>query len=157
MSDSPFYYVRDTGSRVAHHWDYEGDLPDQALCGEPFTGEIVYEGEERPRAVCRACQDLTGPHEIRWWKARAASFEPEMNRLLAHIAALKDQLRRNREQTTAQAREIGRLRKQLKRAQQHATAPKPKRKQRGQSASGHRQPPPIRVVSGGAPGLGKRR
>ena len=49
------WYVRDTGSQSAHLLDYQCSTDDHALCGRAF-GEIQWQGDQRPRAVCRACR-----------------------------------------------------------------------------------------------------
>lgn len=98
----PLYYVRDKGSRVAHHWDYEGDRNDRALCGQDYVGEIVFEGFNRPARVCRACQDLAPHFEAKWWRQKAIDaankrdevqrqkdlLTRDINRMRGHIAKL---------------------------------------------------------------------
>src|SRR4051794_36869899 len=73
----PFYFVRDKSSSVAHHWDYERGRSDHALCGCPYM-EPKWEGAERPRAVCRACQSRLLTYEARWWKAQAQKLRDEL-------------------------------------------------------------------------------
>jgi len=76
------WYVRDKGSRAAHQLDFERETLDHALCGRPFS-DIVTQGEDRPRAVCRACQERLDCHGKRWWQQQAATAQQ------ARIAAEK--------------------------------------------------------------------
>lgn len=161
----PYYYVRLKGSRIAHHWDYAKSRTDHALCGEPYF-EVTWEGEERPRSVCRDCQALLPPHEARWWRQRAEVAERELEaiRLELQLARghLKDLEHKNRALARlATEREIASQRRRRQEAQQQGRAGKKtaKRKPARNTAkkSPHRKPPRIQVVSGGAPGLGKRR
>jgi hypothetical protein len=70
MDEALHWFVRDRGSRTAHHLDYESAGYDHALCGHPF-GEILWEGEERPRSVCRRCQERMPAHGAVQWEKRA--------------------------------------------------------------------------------------
>jgi hypothetical protein len=86
--DPLYYYVRDKGSAVAHHWDYLRSRTDYALCGHPYQAP-VWEGEDRPRAVCRACQELLPPHEARWWRTKAEALQAELESLRLDTEALR--------------------------------------------------------------------
>lgn len=154
MEQSPFYYVRDTASRVAHHWDYEGDNRFKALCGHRYTGDIAWHGEERPERVCRPRQERLPVYEARWW--RSAAHQADNERAIARyhldlaekkVRTLEEQLKRSRDRPAAgdsrkdviiedQREEIARLtikcdnqRRQLKQVQaalanRNRTAPK---------------------------------
>lgn len=162
VADGPFYYVRDAGSRAAHHWDYERDRTDHSLCGKPYVDPIAYEGHERPRTVCRACQALTGPHESRWWRERAEALLEEVASLKNATSSLRAELQRVRTHADNQRRQLAQLQKSSGGAKT-ANAPRTKAKSKKTkpktpkaAAPTYRQPR-IRIVSGGAPGLGKRR
>ena len=64
------WVVKDRWSRSAHLLDYEIAAGDTALCGRPF-GEIAWQVGERPRSVCRQCQERSPAHEAREWQRRA--------------------------------------------------------------------------------------
>jgi len=105
MSGDPlYYYVRDKGSAVAHHWDYLRSRSDHALCGHPYEAP-VWEGEDRPRAVCRACQALLPAHEAGWWRRKAEaiqsefdSLRPETDDLRKRVAELEKHIDNQRSQ-----------------------------------------------------------
>ena len=162
VADGPFYYVRDAGSRAAHHWDYERDRSDHSLCGKPYVDPIAYEGEERPRAVCRACQGLAGTHETRWWKERAQALLEEVASLKDATSSLRAELQRVRTHAENQRRQLAQLQKSSGSAKP-ANAPRAKAKAKKtnpktpKSAAPTYRQPRIRIVSGGAPGLGERR
>jgi hypothetical protein len=91
-----YYYVRDTSSKAAHHWDYLRNRSSRALCGHEYVGPIAYEGPDRPRSVCRACQAALPTYGERWWRDVAKStqtqldeIESENKRLKADIKQLK--------------------------------------------------------------------
>ena len=196
--DQLYYYVRDRGSSYAHHWDYARSRSDHALCGQPYGGP-VWEGEARPKSVCRACQALLAPHEASWWRTKAeallaetVSFEAQVDELRERVAELEELVARQRVHlrqlnTKVQSQPPGR-------GDGHVTSSgslkRPKSKRRRQARSGGtgapdnsreaitrrlqnqsgplaaaeiptswRRPPgrSVRVVSGGLPGLGKRR
>ena len=86
--DPLYYYVRDRGSAVAHHRDYLGSRIDHALCGHPYRAP-VWEGEDRPRAVCRACQALLPRHEAQWWRTKADAFQVELESLRLETEGLR--------------------------------------------------------------------
>ena len=169
MSDGPFYYVRSTGSRVAHHWDYRRDRSTHALCGHPY-GEILYEGPVRPRAVCSDCQAAAAPYELRFYRARAKDLETELEAATAELVDVRRSRDENREslrRLQAQLRQLQSAHERLKsrtkasaatgstkRGSKGAASP---RKRRAGVADAPYKVPRIRVVSGGAPGLGKRR
>lgn len=102
----PYYFVRDKGSRITHHWDYARERATQALCGHQYEGEIVYEGTKRPGAVCRECQELIPPFVAQWWseiaedlalecavlRARCADAERELQVSRTHIEKLTYQV-----------------------------------------------------------------
>lgn len=73
MESPPYWYVRDTVSRAAHHWDYLRDNRFRSLCGHRYTGEIKWHGGTRPRRVCRACQHRLPIFEATWWQAQATA------------------------------------------------------------------------------------
>lgn len=92
VPDEPLHwFVRDRGSSAAHHLDYEAPLSDHALCGHGFA-EIVWEGPDRPRAVCRRCQAAMPSHEAKWWKAMAERQEAEQNSAISTIRLLQSEL-----------------------------------------------------------------
>src|SRR6478609_1048958 len=98
MSEDPlYYYVRDKGSAVAHHWDYLRSRTDHALCGHAYQG-AVWEGEDRPRAVCRACQALLPSHEARWWRAKAEALMEEVELLGLEAERLRQEITNQRGQ-----------------------------------------------------------
>lgn len=68
MDSSPYFYSRDSVSRAAHHWDYRYDRSTHALCGHEFTGAIVWEGSDRPKLVCRKCQEVLPQWEGHIWR-----------------------------------------------------------------------------------------
>lgn len=113
MSDDPLhYYVRDKGSAIAHHWDYVRSRKDHALCGHPYRSP-VWEGEDRPRAVCRACQALLPPHEARWWRTRAQAALAELESLsleTEHLRARVAELEQRVENQRRQLRQLNRRR-----------------------------------------------
>ena len=73
MDEPLHWFVRDRGSRAAHHLDYAAPRGDRALCGHGFA-EILWEGAQRPRAVCRPCQEAMPSHEA---SGKAAGQSPE--------------------------------------------------------------------------------
>lgn len=107
-ADSPYYYVRDKGSRVAHHWDYARDRTDHALCGYAYQ-EPVWEGTVRPRAVCRACQELLPAHEVRWWRQKAETLQAELDSLTQETDALTARVGELENHVAHQRRELSRL------------------------------------------------
>ena len=169
MSGDPLhYYVRDKGSAFAHHWDYARSRPDHALCGYPYQSP-VWEGEARPRAVCRACQALLAPHEARWWRKKAEALQAEVEALTIRIAVLKQgaavqrkEMRRrkanppkskviqpdNSKPDNSKEAVARRVRETSPNLMSAADIPS-----RWPRPSGRN----VRVVSGGLPGLGQRR
>lgn len=92
MSGDPLdCYVRDKGSAVAHHWDYLRLRADHALCGHPFVAP-VWEGEDRPRAVCRASQGLLPAHEADWWRRKAEAIQSQPASLRPETDALRERV-----------------------------------------------------------------
>lgn len=167
VSEPLFFYVRDKGSRVAHHFDYRRSRRGYALCGHAYLDEIVWEGEQRPRAVCRACQALVGPYELRWWRSRAEDLGRQLSDLDGSHRELVRRYDELKQHAENQRRELARYQRKLtatagegrpKAAEQTSrkSAQSP-RLQNVKKRRRTRQPPPIVVVSGGLPGLGKRR
>lgn len=156
MSDTLFYYVRDTGSRVAHHWDYTRNRTDHALCGHPYSGTNPWESTERPRALCLACQALTGPRELSWLKSAVERMKDEHRQLTERCQAQELELRNLRRKTENQRVRLIAQDAALATARRLASATAPKVPKSSTTVT-NRQPPRIRVVSGGLPGLGKRR
>lgn len=120
MSDDPlYYYVRDKGSAIAHHWDYLRGRNDHALCGHPYRG-ATWEGEDRPRSVCRACQAMLPAHEARWWKARAEVLQDELDFLVSEAQGLRAEivkLKKHAENQRQQLRQLNATRGQKPLAQ----------------------------------------
>ncbi|WP_131811356.1 hypothetical protein [Mycolicibacterium monacense] len=182
--EPPFFYVRERSWPAAHHWDYLRDRSDHALCGHGYEDPITLGEIPRPKAVCRRCQALLPIYEAKWWReqAEAAVKEADANRAqsveLAEQAELhhraadraaeeRDALQakydalvvhadnqRQKLRELQEARRRAKLQKgsaaahQSPRVSPRITAPVKKKRSR--------QPPPIRVVRGGLPGLGKR-
>jgi hypothetical protein len=84
--EPPFYFVRDKGSRVAHHWDYDRDRKTRALCGHQYEDEIVFEGTKRPNSVCRECSEVLPRFESRWWRETAQKSFDQCARLQERCA-----------------------------------------------------------------------
>lgn len=153
MADSPYFYARDLVSRAAHHWDYRRKRETHALCGHEFIETIVWEGSERPRAVCRKCQDLLPQYEAELWRQWAqeqVSIERERYekmdvRYASRIDRLEEKLWRARNDLV-EARNRLQSERQKQRAQKKA---KPDQQSRPRL-------PPVRVVSGGLPGSSRR-
>jgi len=199
MSGDPLYYfVRDKGSPVAHHWDYVRSRADHALCGHPYQAP-VWEGEDRPRAVCRACQALLPPHEARWWRTRAEALQKESESMRLEAEGLRTRLAELERQVAIQRSQLRQLNAKLggqargrgggshaaagvmsKRTAKPGAKKKAKRTRKPDNSreavnsrlreesglmsaanisSGWKGPTgrSVRVVSGGLPGLGKRR
>ena len=185
MLQPPYYFVRDKSSRVAHHWDYLRSRDDHALCGSIYRVAIAWHGEQRPRAVCRECQARVPEFDAQWWRDLAESRDSEIEHLnqlvhqlksevsetddlktrvaslVSENEALKDRVDNQRRALAGlnKARVPGQSAPSTKKKSQ-TSIPKPKAKKVQQSTKakpGHRQPPPIRIVSGGLPGLGSRR
>src|SRR4051812_3931247 len=66
------WFVKDAASRVAHVLDYRCDAADTALCGHAFA-DIQWQGEERPRSVCRMCQEAMPGQSASEWERRAVA------------------------------------------------------------------------------------
>jgi hypothetical protein len=131
MCEAPsyYYFVRDKGASVAHHWDYQHSRPDHALCGIPFQGP-VWEGEVPPRSVCRACQALLAPHDARWWRDRAKRLESDATKHAAErhdSAAVRSSVFRLETLVAFQEKQIAELKARLR-------APNPQATGRGASA-----------------------
>lgn len=177
MSEDPLhYYVRDAGSRVAHHWDYTRDRSDRALCGHHYA-RPVWEGTDRPRWVCRACQDLVAPHEARWWRQRAEDLQIEVNGLNARVQDLQKRLNRLGNELSEQRRVVKDLKRRLKQlsttSRKGSTPTAPDNSQEAVAtrlkaltgplsaanvSSTWRTPAGrVRIVPGGLPGHGKKR
>lgn len=145
------WYVRDDGSRVAHHLDYSSPELDHALCGHPFN-EILSQCAERPRAVCSNCQDLMDRHDATWW-------EQEAGRRADGLAALRDE--KEKVETDLRSR-LGAARAQVNRLGDQVAKLRAKalRDEAKLVAARAKLPPQSKrpsVVSGGLPSMGKRR
>src|SRR5271166_6088288 len=99
-----FYYVRDTSSKAAHHWDYFGNRDSRALCGHRYEGGIAYEGPDRPRSVCRACQAALPGFEAHWWRSAAEAADRERTQLLSRLARVEGETQRLAEELAQQQR-----------------------------------------------------
>ncbi len=166
--EPPFYYVRDKGSRVAHHWDYDQDRSWRALCGHSYTDAIAWQGETRPSRVCRACQELLPLYEVRWWKQTAEETSAQCRHLAEELATARGRINQLQTKVDNQRRTLRRLQTPKAKQQKQGGPPPAKRDSRGFDPSlmqpdvagrksraskvGNR----FQVVSGGAPGLGKR-
>ncbi|EFG78005.1 hypothetical protein HMPREF0591_2074 [Mycobacterium parascrofulaceum ATCC BAA-614] len=180
-----YHYVRDK-SAVAHHWDYLRDRHDHALCGHGYKDPVDLKGASRPRAVCRACQALLPQAEAQWWQKAAKEGAEQLKSLSADYAKLwadyedlsadnqyawseYEKLWSEYEKLWAQCEKIEahadnqrrEIRALLEKIRQSSTD---RTRQNGPlsprvgapSKKRPRKPPPIRVVSGGLPGSGKR-
>lgn len=98
--EPPFYYVRDSASPVAHHWDYLRDRRATALCGQQYLDEIRWEGTERPAKVCRRCQDVLPRFEAVWWRKAARRAQAHRERLEATTKHLERELASLKRQVT---------------------------------------------------------
>ena len=181
MPEAPsyYYFVRDKGASVAHHWDYQHSRPDHSLCGAPFQGP-VWEGEIRPRSVCRACQALLAPHDARWWRDRAERLEAEAAERAAAegqvSAAFRTSVFRLERLVAFQEKQIAELKARLRgpaaRTGGDGNSPNNSRQALDERIKKVEQGGPLaagpgsagkpltyggRKVSGGHPGLGKRR
>ncbi|WP_133058792.1 hypothetical protein, partial [Mycolicibacterium peregrinum] len=96
--EPPFYFVRDSASRVAHHWDYLRNRTATALCGHDYRGEIRWEGDARPAKVCRSCQDVLPQFEAKWWRQGARRIEIHRDRLEKRNAEIENELTQLRRQ-----------------------------------------------------------
>jgi hypothetical protein len=112
LGDPPYYYVRDKGSAVAHHWDYLRSRTDHALCGHPYQG-ATWEGEDRPRAVCRACQAVLPRFDARWWRSRAEALQTEGASSQRQSEDLRKQISLLEKRITDQQNELRRLNQDL--------------------------------------------
>jgi len=113
-------YVKDRAA-AAHIWDYIRNRPDHALCGHPYTDPVVLEESGRPRAVCRACQELSPRAEATLWRAEAEEleeFSATYERLYEDLWKQYEELHRNFENLSRhsenQRAEIRNLRSKLK-------------------------------------------
>ena len=155
--EPPYFYVREKSAATAHHWDYLRDRANTALCGHGYVDPITLGEVARPRSVCRACQARLSEWEAKWWRQRADEISEELGVLRRAYDELAIKVDNQRRQLR-NPQEARRNRKSDK------AGPSPQKTQRlsprvSQSAKKERirQPPPIRVVSGGLPGLGYRR
>lgn len=164
----PLYFVRDSASRVAHHWDYSQDRPWRALCGHRYSGEIRWEGRTRPSRVCRNCQDLLSQYAETWWRQSATQLASRVRELEDAKENTDARIRKLLLKIDNQRKTLHRL--QAARSTQRTPAPKKPRDQKTQfdpslmqpGTSGKRMRPAragnrFHVVSGGAPGLGNHR
>lgn len=94
--DELHWFVRDRGSKAAHHFDYSAPLPDRALCGHRFN-EVLWEDEERPTRVCTRCQARMPSHEADWWRTRAEREHKLRRAAHARILGLESELRQARD------------------------------------------------------------
>ncbi len=174
------WYVRDRGSRSAHHLDSEREALDHGLCGRPFD-EILWQGAERPRAVCRACQAHLEAYEKRWWQ-RVAAAEHARRTALEEAQSRSDEQRRSLEQKIENQRlalkGFNERVRSAKPSNLKPPRPTPSSGKRSKRSLAHDLPrltkqtrsrtseswlpegyklPTIRVVPGGLPGHGKGR
>ena len=110
--EPPFYYVRDSVSKAAHHWDYFHDRHSHGLCGHAFEGSIAYEGPKRPSKVCRRCQDALPAYEARWWRETAETAAHEQENLAARLEKAERQAEVLRVQAEQQIQAIAAYLKQ---------------------------------------------
>ena len=103
----PFYFVRDKGSRVAHHWDYQCNRRSRALCGYYYVDEIVSEGYTPPSRVCRACQDVLPRFEAKWWREAAQQSESRRKHLEDRCATADRELKQLRKEVSHLTYELG--------------------------------------------------
>lgn len=113
--EPPYYFVRDRGSRTAHHWDYERDRSTRALCGHEYEDEIIFEGPERPSRVCRACTEELPRFEARWWRDEAI-------KTAAHCAQLQERWANAHRDVQVSRTQIEKLTYQLGRAEERIGA-----------------------------------
>ncbi|KRA37875.1 hypothetical protein ASD81_04110 [Nocardioides sp. Root614] len=102
------------------------------------------------------------PHEARWWKERADGLLEEVASLADSAIALRAELQRVRTHADNQRRQLAELQKSAGRVKNGSQPrPKPAAKKPKPKAAKAAQPKyrqqRIHIVSGGAPGLGKRR
>lgn len=149
----PYFYVREKSSTAAHHWDYLRDRADSALCGHGYVDPITLGEVPRPKSVCRACQARLPEWEAKWWRQQAEGSSEK----LADLQKKYDGLAVHADNQQRQLRNLQEAKRQKKvQAPQKPTRLSPRVSQPGKKKRS-RQPPPIRVVSGGLPGLGYRR
>jgi hypothetical protein len=103
----PYYFVRDKGSRVAHHWDYERDRTNHALCGHEYEGEILFEGGMQPSRVCRACQEALPRFEAKWWRGVAQKLASRSTSLEQRCATAERNLKQSRSQVEHLTYQLG--------------------------------------------------
>lgn len=103
----PYYFVRDKGSRVAHHWDYERDRRSRALCGHEYAQEIIFEGYKQPSRVCRACQDVLPRFEAKWWRQTAQKAANCCAELEQRCATAERELKHSRSQIERLTYQLG--------------------------------------------------
>ncbi|WP_157546174.1 hypothetical protein [Mycobacterium sp. IS-1742] len=154
MEGPRYFYVRDKGA-AAHHWDYLKNRNDHALCGHAFEAPVDLGYVARPKAVCRACQALLPRADGVLWREIAERLDTE----LAETRRRLEQVEVHAENQRRALRQFNEAKKRSPRRQ-----PPPERKSRmsprmtkSVKPNRARKPPPIKIVSGGAPGLGKRR
>jgi predicted nucleic acid-binding Zn-ribbon protein len=105
--EPPLYFVRDRGSRVAHHWDYEGDRNYRALCGHVYTSEIAFEGYTRPSRVCLTCQELAPKFEAKLWRQIAEKADAKRTQLQQRIDIAQRDLQRRQRHIAHLNRQLG--------------------------------------------------
>lgn len=125
---------------MAHHLDF--DNVDRSLCGHVFV-TVMSEGPHRPALHCAECRALHTERK-RTTAEASASRKSEGAKRRARAAA-----RERKEQAmggSAERQKVAKPRKKKKPAVKRAVG----------YLEGYRMPPPITVVHGGLPSLGKR-
>lgn len=102
--------MRDVASRSAHHWDYIRNRNTVALCGHPFS-EIAAEGPDRPKRVCRACQELLPIYEAKWWRTAAEEASESLESSRDKVAKLQQKIDNQRAQLHRVQTQLARLKK----------------------------------------------
>jgi hypothetical protein len=118
-----YWFVRDAGSGSAHHWDYIRNRSTIALCGHAFS-EIASQGPDRPKRVCRACQELLPVYHAQWWREAAEETSELVESLREHAAKLQQKIDDQRTQLQRVQTALARLK------QANASKSQPKKKRR---------------------------
>lgn len=102
--------MRDVTSGSAHHWDYMRNRNTVALCGHAYS-EIATEGPDRPKRVCRACQELLPTYEAKWWRMAAEEAAELLELSRDKAAKLQQKVDNQRTQLQRVQTELVRLKK----------------------------------------------
>ena len=181
--EPPYFYVRERLWPAAHHWDYLRGRSDHALCGHGYEDPITLGEIPRPKAVCRRCQALLPVYEAEWWREQGEAAVEEAEALRKRCAELAERADVSRQSAETAKKELDALRAKYSALVVHADNQRQKlrelqearrraKQQKGSAPASQpsrtsprsgvpvkrkrtRQPPPIRVVRGGLPGLGK--